>query len=260
MICPLRCLVPPALRPYSYLAELVLIRTKGSVHSGPFRGVVYASQAHGSSLYPKLLGTYERELNYILAAVIQAPPSRFINIGAAEGYYAIGLARSCPQCQVIAYEMSQQARALLAAMAKHNRVQHQIDVRGECTPECLRRDLETVRVGRTVILCDVEGYEDVLLDPSTVPGLRDVAILVEMHDFCAPGVTQRIKDRFSASHLIKEIWQEARSGAEFPFKTAYTRIIPSCYKRKFLDEGRPVRMNWLWMLPRTKTPAGKSPT
>ena len=61
--------------------------------SGPFKGLQYSSQALLSRLAgPKLLGTYERELHHIL---ISRPWSEYeyaVDIGCAEGYYAVGIA------------------------------------------------------------------------------------------------------------------------------------------------------------------------
>ena len=65
-----------------------------TVSGGPFAGLAYPDRAP-ISLVPKLLGIYERELHGAIEAAIRAQPGLIVNVGAADGYYAVGLARRC---------------------------------------------------------------------------------------------------------------------------------------------------------------------
>ena len=77
-----------------------------TVLSGPFKGMRYPLRSSGQGgLLPKLLGTYERELSPAIERLISDRPTLVVNVGAAEGYYAVGLALRAPQAQVIAFEM-----------------------------------------------------------------------------------------------------------------------------------------------------------
>ena len=70
--------------------------------------------------------------------------------------------------------------------------------------KCELKDLsaELRREPCALIFMDVEGAEDLLLDPMAVPALLHVEILVELHDVSVPGVTDRIQRRFaSLDHL-----------------------------------------------------------
>ena len=87
-------------------------------------------------------------------------PSKFdgiIDIGAAEGYYAVGLALTYPFLPIIAYEQDAGARNLISEMAKLNGVERKIEIRGYCEPTNLIHDLKNKNM---FILMDVEGYED----------------------------------------------------------------------------------------------------
>ena len=55
-----------------------------------------------------------------------------------------------------------------------------------------------------MVVCDVEGYEEYLLDPAIVPSLSNATILVEMHDFVRPGVTTPLAGaiRADSSHPV----------------------------------------------------------
>ena len=249
MLLPIiRKIVPGHIRPIRYLAHLTRKNTNLRVRSGPFKEMRYVGHSVGSAYIPKLLGIYERELAPQVEEICTQGPSLIVDIGAAEGYYAIGLATRNPRAQVIAFEMEEAGRLLLDEMARLNEVADRVDIRGKCEPH----DLQQVLAGTNnpVIVCDVEGYEEALLDPAAVPALRGGTILVEMHDMVLPGITEKLQARFVATHQISRIWQEARSRTEFPWKTLGTRLLPNSYIEWAVSEWRPAKMSWLWMKPR----------
>ena len=102
---------------HAIVTRTFLRPTRQAVLKGPFAGLKYVSASTGGSYYCKLLGTYEQELNPCVEAIRQAAPKRIVDIGAAEGYYAVGLAKILPKTQVIAFEMTEIGRSLLARMA-----------------------------------------------------------------------------------------------------------------------------------------------
>src|SRR5919198_4691601 len=74
-----------------------------TVSGGPLAGLTYPD-TEPLSVAPKLLGVYESELHAAIEDAIRADPAVIVNVGAADGYYAVGLARRCRQARVIAYE------------------------------------------------------------------------------------------------------------------------------------------------------------
>jgi hypothetical protein len=243
----LRAIIPARFRPIEYLEHLVRNRTDGRVRAGPFAGMRYIDGAAGSVHLSKLLGIYERELN---ACIEQACALNFpliVDLGAAEGYYAVGMALRNPKARIIAFEMDAKARAALAEKGRLNNVADRVEIRGKCEPEDVERALADTP--RPLVICDVEGYESVLLDPTTVPSLQRASILVELHEFIERGITDKIRERFVATHNTTHVWQQERSIAEFPFKDFYTRWLPESYLRWAVSESRPEQMSWFWMEP-----------
>jgi hypothetical protein len=207
----------------------------------------YVETSLGSAYLPKLLGIYERELAAAIDAVCARRPRLIIDVGAAEGYYAVGLALRNPQARVVAFEMDPRGRETLRHMANLNGVTGRVEVRGRCEPQDLNAALGAT--DDPVLVCDVEGDEELLLDPDLVPDLRRAAILVETHDFVRAGITETLQRRFQRSHGIEPIWQEPRSRHEFPWRTLGTVLLPGSYLEWAVNEWRPVRMCWLWMDP-----------
>ena len=243
----IRKLIPERFRPIGYLTHLARSRTNATVQQGPFAGLKIVTLSAGSAFIPKLLGIYERELNECVEELIASRPSVVIDIGAAEGYYAVGLARRLPESHVIAFEMQESARDKLAQNASANGVTDRLEIRGCCDVECLRQALSNFP--NPAVVCDVEGAENELLDPESVPKLSNAQVLVELHDFIRPGTTERLIQRFSPTHSITQIDQTPRPRDDFPWKTPGTRLLPKRYLDWAVSEWRPVPMSWLWMTP-----------
>lgn len=221
--------------------------TKGLVVSGPFRGIQYITEAIGSAITPKILGTYEMELYPIIESIVGRQPKYIIDIGAAEGFYAVGLATRLPNCKIIAFESESRGQDLLRQLAEINGVSDRIEINGHCTLESLHNCLE-LKPSDIVIICDIEGAELSLLDPTRLPKLLQCSILVELH----PVVEKKIKNvffsRFSAASEITTIGSKLRIVENFPEMI----IMPlnKFQKLACMDEVRSDRMEWLWIDPR----------
>jgi hypothetical protein len=193
------------------------------VSGGPFAGLRY-TDARPHTLVPKLLGIYERELHAAVEDAIRAAPEVIVNVGAADGYYAVGLARRCPAARTVVFEADDHQRALLNGVIAANGVT--AEVRGAATVELLRE------VEADVLFMDCEGCERLLLDPVAIPWLRDARVIVELHDVWDPGVGTVVTERFAATHEVVVI----PSGPQPP--------------RGVLSEQRPGPMSWAVMTAR----------
>lgn len=242
----LRDLLPVSVRPTHILQSHVISQTGRKVIAGPFQGLDYVSEACGSAYYPKLLGCYEKELHNVVVEILQSSPGTIVDIGAAEGYYAVGIASRLKNSKVIAFETEEHARNLMASLAAKNRISN-LEIKGSCTVEELN-SLE--RNGVTVIVCDCEGFEEVLLDPSQNHWLENACILVELHPWVAPDIENILQKRFSPTHTIQVIHQADRKLRDFPLRSLICRFVPPYYVLRLINEGRPIRMSWYWMKPK----------
>ena len=246
----LKSVLPPSLHPQGLLTAEVCRRTGLIVQAGPFKGMRYVDASVGSVLVPKLLGIYERELTPAIEELIASAPQTIVDIGAAEGYFAVGLAMRLPQTQIHAFEMTETGRAKLSELAALNGASDRIRVDGKCEPDVLARAVETS--GPVAIICDVEGYEATLLDPHAIPKLASVPMLVELHHFAVPDVGDLLKARFQDTHDITEIQALPRSIDEYPYQSLIRKFIPAMYVEFIVNESRPGPMSWLWMKPRVE--------
>lgn len=225
------------------MSQQVAQATNLVVQAGPFEELRYIPASVGSSLSPKLLGSYEAELHPLIQSFRGRGYRRIINLGCGEGYYAVGLARMLPGVPVFAFDADPGAQDLCRQLATLNGVSERVKVAGECRPA----DLAPLIIPKTLIFCDVEGNELKLLDLAAVPALASCDIVVELHDFLNPGISTEMTQRFARTHQVTLIPQGGRD----PF--AYPGLANLSQFDQFLTlaEGRPGPTPWAFMAART---------
>lgn len=79
------------------LIQNTLLKKEGTkVLQGPLRGLDFTEQSAERCHIAKLLGCYEQPLQPYITTAIEKDYATILNIGCAEGYYAVGLARAMP--------------------------------------------------------------------------------------------------------------------------------------------------------------------
>lgn len=234
----------------SRVTERVVEHADGIVRGGPFKGMRYVGRSHCSQLAPKLLGTYELEVRGVVDEMLRLASDRIVDVGAAEGYYAVGLLRLAPDSRIVAFEAEAPARAALHELAALNGVTDRLDVRGLCDAGALTAAL--AGAARPVVVMDIEGAERDVLDPESVPHLRRAHVLVELHPHLVPDIRERLSERFRPSHRVEFIPAVARGIASLPSGTPFGRrdLLAAVW------EGRPDGQGWLWMTPRHAASSG----
>lgn len=216
---------------------------EGRVQSGPFKGMAITPDASwgDGDIMAKLLGVYESSLHAVIDQIQAQQWRRVINLGAAEGYYAVGLARLLDQ-PVIAVDSDPTARLICARNAAVNQVSVEVQ------PAVCESEFGQLvgTEGPVLIVMDVEGAEQDLLTPTHTPELLHCSILVESHDCIRAGVTNQLQQRFQATHCVTLWRSEAPDAWQFPVLDSWSDL----QKMAMVLEGRPQTGTWLWMQPR----------
>lgn len=137
------------------------------VRDGPFEGMEFTTNCRLPWFPTYLTGNYEAELHEAVERFIASDPGIVVDVGCAEGYYAVGLATRLPRAQIYAYDIDEHARRTCAAVAAANGVADRVTIREACT----HQDLRELCGPSTVLLMDCEGAELDLFDPRAVPAL-----------------------------------------------------------------------------------------
>jgi len=180
--------------------ELFPAGSQIEVRSGPFKGMLYIDEVVWGSITPKWLGSYEAELHCVIHEFLCRGQSNVIDIGCAEGYYAVGLAKLMPNTKVFAFDTDFISRRQARCLARLNGVDDRLKIGKYCSSAELNRLTE----GDAAVICDIEGYEAVLLDPELVPNLQYVDMLVEVHENSDESneTEELLKHRFCQTHQI----------------------------------------------------------
>jgi hypothetical protein len=170
---------------------------------GSFKGMIYpAYESHGSSLYPKLLGSYENELVAIIEEICAANYEDIIDVGCAEGFYAVGLAMRTPVSKIHAFDIDEKAIQACKKMAQMNHVSERITFGSYCSSNTLK---EFPFRKKGLVIADCEGYELLLFNRECIPNLLNVDVLVEMHDGKDERISPYLLELFASSHDVQLI-------------------------------------------------------
>ncbi len=145
----------------------------------------------------KLIGIYEKPLWLILERVFGEEYGLVLNVGAAEGYYSIGMTQRMSDTPVIAHQSNAAAREILARLIEINGVTEKVTPRGllEAT------DLSGLEDRRVLLFFDIEAGEIDLLSGSILKSLRYSDLIVETHDTqIHRRITAELAKRFERTH------------------------------------------------------------
>jgi precorrin-6B methylase 2 len=130
-----------------------------------------------------------------------------IDVGCAEGYYAVGLARAMPEVTVYAHDILERAQQACAELAAKNAVAERVIVGGEFLPD----GFEAFAGRRALVMVDAEGAELDILQPDRSPALAGMNIIVETHDIYRKDALATLMARFSPSHEIVKVTQQPKT-------------------------------------------------
>ena len=186
----------------SVLIQNTLLEKEGTkVLQGPLKGLDFIKQSAEGCHIAKLLGCYEQPLQPYITAAIKKDYSTVLNIGCAEGYYAVGLARAMPNARSLAFDTDPKAQVACKELAAKNGVSDRVEVGGLFSPA----NFANYDQASTLVFCDIEGAELELLDPEIAPALESMDLIVESHECLRPGITDTLITRFSSTHDIQLI-------------------------------------------------------
>ncbi len=212
------------------------------VRHGPFAGLRYAEMtAIASSLYPKLLGSYESELHPWIAEICEAGYTEIIDVGCAEGYYAVGLALRAPQAKVYAYDTYDGSRQLCTNSANLNCVADRMEIRTLFSAE----ELQNIPIRhRGLIVCDCDGGENEIFTEQSFRQFADWDLLIETHDCYDITISTRLAELFRETHELRVILSVDDIQKAKTYDYPELAGLDLATRRAILAEYRPTLMEW----------------
>lgn len=218
------------------------------VKHGVFKGMKYPNTDTAPYLlFPKLLGSYEAEIEPILKRICDEEYTEIVNIGCAEGYYAVGLALRIPSATVYAYDVNEKAIKFCKEMAKLNGVEDRLITGSFCDTEILK-SIPFTKKG--LIICDCEGCEKELFTDEIIHLFAKQDYLIELHDFIDITISSQIRERFEKTHTIEVIQSidDIKKAQTYVYEELRNYDLET--RKRLLGESRPAIMEWFYMKPR----------
>jgi hypothetical protein len=194
----------------SQATQEMVDRYGSTVLHGPFRGLRYPKRSLlNRNGIPILFGTYELELHPIIEEVARKRYDCIIDIGSAEGYYAVGFAVRT-KTHVHAFDCEPRERHYLRQMAQLNGVADLVRTGSWFDARML---LQLVRGRRCLVISDCEGYEFVLFNDACAAALKASDLIIELHENGSGNARNELLRRFQTSHRSRIITFPAPSAA-----------------------------------------------
>jgi hypothetical protein len=221
-----------------------------TVKYGPFKGLKFSddSRWNGADRCSMLLGFYELEVLNAIVALQKAGKFRaFIDVGAADGYYGVGVLVGNLFERSFCFEISEVGQRLIKAHAALNGVDDRISVFGRATKE-FGQMVEQEYRECSVVLFDIEGAEFEILDRDVFRAYQHSAFIVEIHDWIADSAAkiQKLKEDAAEFFEITELKTSARDMSSYEEIRAYSDTD----RWLMCSEGRPRLMSWCVLLPK----------
>jgi precorrin-6B methylase 2 len=213
------------------------------VMCGPFAGMLLSDAlADVDAAAPKLLGSYEEEISEVFLRAIEDGIRTFVDVGCADGYYAVGMAYAAPALTTHAFDIAASARDLCRRTAVLNGVTERVRVRGRCDGHAL----SLLDLNEALVLIDIEGAEAAFLDEETARLLGRSHVVVEVHEDEVPGMGDQLVARFAATHAVRRVAQAPRTPSDHPGLAG----LPHDAAVLALSEHRGPQLYWLVLTPR----------
>ena len=231
------------------LSDFLMSNYDRTVQYGPLKGYKIPEESHWGGLArpSMLLGLYEQEVVNVLLKHAEKRDV-FVDVGAADGFFAVGLVACGIFKRSYAFEINANGRQVIKKSSEINGVPHSVSVSGRFDKDFVAK-ADELDLSRSVVLIDVEGDEFNLLDSPLIEQLRGAVVVVELHDF-----------HFADGEALKSaLYARLKTHFELTTITTGAREVP---RSELLDamsdnerwllcsEGRARRMEWLIALPR----------
>ena len=225
------------------LARRIVGQDPAVVRTGCFAGMAYppGRLPDIDAAVAKLVGTYELEIAWVFERAIAQRVSTFIDIGCADGYYAVGMAHASPGTASYAYDLASSARRLTAETAVASRVQERVQIGSRFTLDALG----AVQPDGALLLCDIEGAELELFGSREAAALANTIVVIEVHEDDHPGAGSRLREVFADTHGALTVLQKPR--VHVPDGLAPWSPVD---RSRALAEFRGPKLHWLVLEPK----------
>ena len=215
---------------------------------GPFKGFKFdpASSWGVDDRGAMILGLYEQEVLESLSNIDKSYKT-FIDLGAADGYYGIGVLVNSLFNKSYCFEISEVGQQVINKHAILNKVDERVSIMGEARGD-FYKNIPPQDLRNSVLFVDIEGGEFELFDKNTFEVFKNSIIFIELHNqFVIDGDNKlnKLKSDAQATHLVSEMSMSKRDLSKFN----ELKTLSDTDRWMICSEGRPCLMSWMRLDP-----------
>lgn len=223
--------------------------SKKTILGGVYKGTKLRINEQWSRLdgASKYLGLYEHEVQEEISIIQNNHKKKkkyFVNIGAGDGFHALGLLRNKFFNKAILFEKSHLASDLILLNAKLNNLTKNITLFNEAKENFLSWFGKKFELNKCFFLIDIEGDEFKLLTTDNLRLLKKSILIVEIHDFYQNPYS--LKKRLDKYFKVKSLTTGKRDLSKY-------KILDEIHDNEkwlVVNEDRPKKMEWLVCIPK----------
>lgn len=219
--------------------------TGGVAQAGPLRGFkLPGNVVWGADTGNQLFGLYEQQLFDVLCG---SPGAIFLDLGAANGYWACGLVKAGFVTRSYAFEISEEAQQAIKDCAAENGISDRVHVYGEANEVSLA-ELELPTDAPILALIDIEGAEFDVVTPGFLARLKNATVVIELHPWTQANKAQAMENLIAitrATHSHEIINDAKRDASALLDHVTMHDVI----RYAVINEGRGRPQEWLILKP-----------
>jgi hypothetical protein len=189
--------------------------------------MVVNSRRNKDNIFPKLLGSYEKELHNFFYNISQKNYTNIINIGCDDGYYLIGIALKLKGVDYYGFDINDRALRECKQLIAANRISEKIYLFNNFT----HQKISHLAVQKNLFIVDCEGAEYDLIDSTLVKNFSTSDFIIELHFVPHPDILEQLQERFEHTHMISVV--KAIADAEKVTTYAYTELANLSFLQKY---------------------------
>jgi len=190
-----------------------------------------------------LLGCYEKEVQQIIYNLSKKNNLKyFINVGAGEGYHAIGVKVANLFENSISFELDKKNRDIIKKNFDLNKIFNGFEIFSNANIDFLKNIEKKIEFTKSLFLFDIEGDEFKILDENNLNIIQNSYLIIELHHFYSTenkveNLTKQLKKYFNISFFKTE----NRNFSNFEILNKFN----DDEKWLMMSESRPCTMKWI---------------
>ncbi len=230
--------------------------SKGEVISGHFKGMKLLKKSnwdkkiyeYNPDLSSKITGCYEQEVQDKIVELQKKNKKKyFINFGAGEGYFALGVLNSGLFQKSIAFEISDISRNIMIENSKLNKLDNKLSIKYAVNSSFLNDFLDSEKkLDDIFILSDIEGTEFEIFNDDNLSKLKNCNLIIEFHRHHIDVENKKFEDKLNKYFNVSVLSTGNRSFSDI----SLLKELNDDDRWLIASENRPYLMNWFVCTPK----------